>query len=379
MTCQKLRIVRLLRRPPWPAGLMVALLACRALGAGEPAYEASGPGAVPGSVNASAGLMGLILLESVGLVALGAAMVWWTQRARRRQCELQQQLHHANQQAEMAELAAGVLHNVGNVLNSVNVAASMSLDLLGHTHASRLRQASELLHKHKGNLAKFLATDNRGKLLPQYLSELADVIDKEQASAISELRGLTEHVEHIRQIITTQQSYARRGGSEDLVQVSQIIDDAVRINLLSFDRHDIDFVIDCPYIQPVAADKHRLLQILTNLISNAKHALAAAQQEQRMLTISATAEDAQWLCISVVDNGIGIAEEDLDRVFEHGFTRRAGGHGFGLHSSRKAAEQMGGSLTACSDGPGTGASFFLRLPLAEAPAATGRHHAETGT
>jgi signal transduction histidine kinase len=380
MTCQRFGTMRLLLRPPWSVGLAVALLAGSALATATAVHGTPVTDTTPQTSSVSGSLVGLVVAEAVGLCAVAAALAWFANRSRKRQRALEQQLHQANAQAEMAELAAGVLHNVGNVLNSVNVSASMSLDILGHSHATRLRQASELLRKHKGNLAKFLASDSRGKLLPKYLSELADVIDKEQASAVHELRGLTDHVEHIRQIITTQQSYARRTASEDLVQINQIIDDAVRINLLSFDHHGIDFVVDCPYIKPIAVDKHRLLQILTNLISNAKHALAAAQHEQRMLTISVAAEDAQWLCVSVVDNGIGIAAEDLDRIFAHGFTRRAGGHGFGLHSSRRAAEQMGGSLTACSDGPGAGASFFLRLPLAAAAVTTpGQYDAETGT
>jgi signal transduction histidine kinase len=67
--------------------------------------------------------------------------------------------------------------------------------------------------------------------------------------------------------------------------------------------------------------------------------------------------------ISVRDNGIGISAENLTRIFEHGFTTREGGHGFGLHSSALAASEMGGSLRVFSDGTGCGATFTIELPL----------------
>jgi two-component system NtrC family sensor kinase len=66
---------------------------------------------------------------------------------------------------------------------------------------------------------------------------------------------------------------------------------------------------------------------------------------------------------------VGIAPENLTRIFSHGFTTRTDGHGFGLHSAALAAQQMGGRLTAQSDGPGRGATFTLELPVA-APATT---------
>jgi len=71
----------------------------------------------------------------------------------------------------------------------------------------------------------------------------------------------------------------------------------------------------------------------------------------------------------VIDNGIGIPPENMGRIFNHGFTTRDSGHGFGLHSAALAAQELGGSLRAESDGPGRGATFVLELPLAPAAAA----------
>ena len=110
-------------------------------------------------------------------------------------------------------------------------------------------------------------------------------------------------------------------------------------------------------------DKHKVLQILVNLVSNAKYALATAQDERRTLTIGVCLNDRGRLQITVKDNGMGIARENLTRIFSHGFTTRAEGHGFGLHSGALDAQAMGGSLTVDSDGPGKGATFTLELPL----------------
>jgi signal transduction histidine kinase len=69
--------------------------------------------------------------------------------------------------------------------------------------------------------------------------------------------------------------------------------------------------------------------------------------------------------IIVRDNGIGIPPENLIKIFNHGFTTKRDGHGFGLHSGANAAKEMGGSLTAESNGPGLGATFTLELPVAK--------------
>jgi signal transduction histidine kinase len=65
----------------------------------------------------------------------------------------------------------------------------------------------------------------------------------------------------------------------------------------------------------------------------------------------------------VTDNGIGIPAENFKRLFEHGFTTKQEGHGFGLHSCALAVRELGGDIQTRSDGIGTGATFSLRLPL----------------
>ena len=99
-----------------------------------------------------------------------------------------------------------------------------------------------------------------------------------------------------------------------------------------------------------------------NLVRNAKQACESSHCSERRVTLRLALEQRRCQ-ISVIDNGVGIAAENLNRIFNHGFTTRASGHGFGLHSGALAAKCLGGSLTVRSEGPGRGACFTLELPV----------------
>ncbi len=383
MTCQKPHPVRIILPPSLRravAGLAFACVATAASVACGDITAARAPIVSSASTDhaPAAGdsllLWSLVVTELVACLLLAALFL---ARRRRQRHEADARLARIARQADVAQIASGVLHNVGNVLNSVNVSASMSLDMIARSKAGRLRQASQMLRDHRDDLAGFLTEDPKGKLLPEYLSGLADLLESEQASVVSELRSLTDSVEHVRQIINTQQAYAGQSPCQEPVVVEQLVRDAARINALAFDRHGIEWEVDCQPIAPLLVDKHRLLQILINLISNAGHALTATNQVHRRLSIRIETTGRDTFRIVVRDNGIGIEAANLERIFEHGYTRRKEGHGFGLHSARLAARQMNGSLTAHSDGPGTGASFVLELPFK--PAATEPRHVSEAT
>jgi PAS domain S-box-containing protein len=286
--------------------------------------------------------------------------------ARKESAEELEQVHKqllvASRQAGMAEVATNVLHNVGNVLNSVNVSVSLIAEGIKKSKCAGLGRAAALLSEHAHDLATFLA-GAQGKHLPPYLQELAADLVRERDTATAELSALRNNVEHIKEIVAMQQSYARRGGVIDTLDIRVLVEDSLRMNEGAFSRHGVVLSRDFEDVPPVQVDKHQVLLILVNVIRNAKYACDEAKDGEKRVTVRVRAANDSVL-ISVIDTGVGIPKENLNRIFNHGFTTRPDGHGFGLHSSALAAKALGGSLHAESAGPGQGATFTLTLPFA---------------
>ena len=285
-------------------------------------------------------------------------------RAEEKLSSTQQQLIAASRQAGMAEIATGVLHNVGNVLNSVNVSATLIAERLGAAQTGNLVKATALLRTQNGSLGDFLTHDPKGRLLPAYLADLSQHLDTERQSARSELDLLTKNIEHIKDIVAMQQTYARVSGVVETLPVDGLIEDALRLSMGSLYRHGVAIARDFASVPPAAVDRHKVLQILINIIRNATLAMDEVASGEKQLAISIAQKDGSHICIRLTDTGAGIPVENLTRIFSHGFTTRKNGHGFGLHSAALAAHQMGGSLRAHSDGPGRGATFIFELPIA---------------
>jgi signal transduction histidine kinase len=282
--------------------------------------------------------------------------------------KLNRQLMDTSRQAGMAEVATGVLHNVGNVLNSVSVSATVVADRLRRSKVVNLCRATAILREQNGHLVEFLTTDPKGKLLPAYLGTVADQLAGEQTKLIALMTTVGQHIEHIKEIVAMQQSYAKVSGVYETLAVAGLVEDALRMNAAAFDRHHIDLVREFDKdIPAVCVDRHKVLQILINLFRNAKYAMAARSGNDKRIVIRVGMASPDRVKITVGDNGVGIAPEHLTSIFNHGFTTKKDGHGFGLHSGANAAKEMGGTLMAHSDGPGQGAEFTLELPVA-APA-----------
>ncbi len=277
--------------------------------------------------------------------------------------ESQQKLLETSRLAGMAEVATGVLHNVGNVLNSVNVSASLVIEKLRRSKAPMLVEAAALLTSKNGTLADYLTNDPAGKKLPPYLAKLGEFFVTENAELLEEADQLGRNIEHIKEVVAMQQSYAKVSGVFENLLAEGLVADALAMNASAFERHGVTLEKQFSAVPPVRVDRHKVLQILINLLRNAKYALDESQQLEKRITVSIH-EQPENIHIVVADNGIGISTENLTRVFAHGFTTRRDGHGFGLHSGALAAREMGGSLSVSSPGLGRGASFTLALPLA---------------
>ncbi|MDQ0121212.1 signal transduction histidine kinase [Pseudomonas lini] len=284
-------------------------------------------------------------------------------RAALRMSQVQTELHAKSRQAGMAEIATTVLHNVGNVLNSVNISAELVSSQMRASKAQGLGRVAQLMNEHVNDLSDFLTRDHKGKMLPDYLLKLAQVVTAEQQGIIEELGRLTKGVDHIKTIVAAQQSYAVAVSVVETVPVSELIDDALRMSAGSLARQELTVFKEIADMPLQSLDRHRVLLILVNLISNARQALDGVTDRSPCITFGAFLADGPVLRITMADNGNGIAPEDLTRIFSHGFTTRKDGHGFGLHSCALAAREMGGSLTVHSDGAGQGATFTLDIPL----------------
>jgi len=267
-----------------------------------------------------------------------------------------------SRRAGMAEVASGVLHNVGNVMNSVNVGASVTREAIKALPVEGLARTVGLLDENAERLPDYLRSDPVGLKLPDYLRKLGTALTAEKQALLSNIDQLSGHLEHMKKIIAAQQSYAKVTGVTEVCTFEDIAETALAISEAGLRASNIKVRRGYDKLAPVLVDRHQILQILVNLISNAKHALEEADQENHELLVAIAAVDG-GVRLEVRDNGVGISRENLAKIFTHGFTTKKTGHGFGLHNCANAAQQMDGSLTAYSDGPGTGASFVLRMPV----------------
>ena len=276
--------------------------------------------------------------------------------------EVHQQLVQTARQAGMAEIATNVLHNVGNVLNSVYTSAQVAKERLTGLKLEQVGRVTSMLQEHQADLNTFLTQDTRGRHVMPFLNQLGKNLVDERQELITLLDDVGRYTEHIGDIVKVQQSHARTPRLNEPVLLERLVEDALRINAAALVRHQVREERQLAALPPVLTDKHKVLMILVNLISNAKYAMDDTPVEQRRLRVRMEQAGTDRVRIEIRDNGVGIAPELLTRIFQYGFTTRKDGHGFGLHSSALAAQELGGTLAVQSDGVGQGATFTLELP-----------------
>ena len=272
-------------------------------------------------------------------------------------------LVEASRLAGMAEVATDVLHNVGNVLNSVNVSAASINESLSGSQLDNVRKVAEMLSEHINDIGTYLTKDSRGRHIPNYLIKTVEKLLSDQVNLMEKVRAIRTNIDHIKEIISMQQSHARTVGFQIESSLVEVVEDAIKINQTTLEGYKISLVKEFGDVGIVTIDKPRILQIVINLIRNSSESLAASDQKDRQLTVRCYKHEENLLRIEVLDNGIGILSENLTKIFQHGFTTKEKGHGFGLHSSALAAHEMGGSLSVHSEGLGHGATFILEFPL----------------
>lgn len=271
--------------------------------------------------------------------------------------ELHNKLLESARLAGMAEVATSVLHNVGNLLNSVNVSVQLLHRKIGNLHIKQIRKLADLFRNNQSDLSTFLESDAKGKLIPSYLEELSQATDKECVFIDNELNNIMERIQDIREIIFVQQDLSGVSGVLGEYHLEAIIEEALKISGI-FQNNDIKVSSVCDIHSALWVEKSKLSLILINFLRNAKDAVLADDKKEKIISIKAYYQGNKVI-ISVEDNGIGIKATDKENILNYGFTTKKNGHGFGLNSSVSAANQIQGKIICESKGEGAGAKFSL--------------------
>jgi PAS domain S-box-containing protein len=282
--------------------------------------------------------------------------------------EAQQSLVDAAHKSGMADMATGVLHNIGNILNSVNLAGEEIHRIASGSKVNGLLKANELLSQHQDNLGEFLINDAKGQKLPGYYLKMGPVLEGEVAEIKAEAKSLLEKTTMMKEVISTQQAYAKSGFHNEELNLPELVEDALKIQDASLHKWGVKLHKQFNDTPICVGQKSKLLQVVTNLIKNAKEAMSGNDDfnKPKELSIETGVFNEHFAFIRVKDNGCGISEEQLAKIFNHGFTTKKQGHGFGLHTSANAMTEMKGSLKVDSDGVQQGASFTLSVPIRKA-------------
>ena len=279
------------------------------------------------------------------------------------EAELHRQRVETARVAGMSEIATGVLHNVGNALNSVNVSANLLQSHFRNSKLDRVGDVADLMQDRHSDLADFITEDEKGRQIPPYLKSLSDQLTEEQRQANVELDQLVLHICHIKTIVATQQAIAKPVGLTERVSLEELVDESLSVHIGPRYADSIRVIRNYKEFGPIVIDRARVMQILFNLVSNAKDSVRDSATKSPRIEVSIFQEQEN-ICVSIADNGQGIESDQLIKIFQHGFTTKEYGHGFGLHSSINAANEAGLQLTATSKGKGKGATFTLSIPIA---------------
>lgn len=275
---------------------------------------------------------------------------------------LNQQQLEAARQLGMAEVATSVLHNVGNVLNSVNVSANIISEKLSTSQLEGLQNLDNLITEHKQDLGTYLTHDPHGMKVPAFISLLANYWRDERQALANELKILLNNVDHISTIISMQQGLSKMKGLEQIILIEEVLDESILITGIENNTYHIKLEKNYEKIKPIQVDKIKLLQVFVNLLSNAKDSLKLSNKQLKILSIQCYITKQNIIYIKITDNGIGILPKDLKNIFSYGFTTKESGHGFGLHTCALAINEMGGSISCDSAGYEKGATFTIQLP-----------------
>ena len=276
--------------------------------------------------------------------------------------QLHEQLLDTSRQLGMAEVASDVLHNVGNVLNSINVSIGVIADLLKGSMVADVGRISQLFQKHQEDLGSYFATNPKGKQVPAYLEKLAGQLLEEQRVAIAEIERLRQNAHHAQQCVASQQDLAKPNGITEPISIVALVEEALVANQELLEASQIEVSREFHEIPQLIVDKYQVLEVMVDVIRNACQAMASVTAKHLVVRAKLIPGPPDSVCLEVQDSGVGIVPEDLIKIFGQGYSAKNGGRGMSLHSGALIAKNIGGALRAHSEGLGHGATFSLDLP-----------------
>lgn len=259
------------------------------------------------------------------------------------------------------EIATTSLHNVGNVINSVNIASEGMLRTLKSSKLSSLNRVAKMIQENSENPCEYFCEDPKGKLIPEFIIHLTQAVQEEHAELQEEISNMLRQVRLIKEVTAGQQSLARTKQESVSFKLSRLVDSVARIQLAFGWGRSVDVIKDFEVPGYLHAPRTPIVHILINLIKNAKEALLDNAAGDRIMRFRIWKE-AESLYLSISENGLGIEPEALKNLFTFGFTTKNDGHGFGLHYCKNIMTNLGGEISVASEGPGKGSTFTLRFP-----------------
>jgi|GEM_PF-1612230 len=278
--------------------------------------------------------------------------------------EAQAKLVESARAAGVAEVAINVLHNIGNVLNSVNVINQTNFEIIKTSKMTAVQKTAELMMDNIDQIGDYLSKDPRGKRIPELFIKLGNVLKEENHALEENTSRMLNSISMMTNIISTQQKYAKTDLLQEDIQLSIILDETINTQANLIEDHHVQLNRHYREVPDIYAEKAKVYQILNNLLMNAIQALKANDESNRIIELDIFPEDTN-IVFEISDNGVGIPEEQLTQIFHHGFTTKKSGHGFGLHSCANLMAEMHGEIYVDSQGPGNGACFKVVFPSAE--------------
>ncbi|MDJ0841871.1 MAG: hybrid sensor histidine kinase/response regulator [Acidobacteriota bacterium] len=282
-------------------------------------------------------------------------------RLRSELAQSQQRILDTAHRAGMAEIANGVLHNIGNNLNSLNIALDSLQDTAENTRLSGLQRANQLL----ADMSDLLSQHPKGSGLIQYYQGLEEAFQRENEVILAEVAKVREKINHIRNDVSEQTRYANAELFLEDLDLNTVVKEVINLQQGRLEEGGIEVRTNCNKLPRCKVVRIKLLQILNNLIKNSIESLGDNDVGDRTLIIGTRPDEDEQYAITVTDNGPGISEDNFDKIFHYGYTTKENANGTGLHMAANAAGEMGGRITAANT-QDRGCTFTLVMPFVAA-------------